>query len=89
MDESDTTLTYTLFAGRGIGNYPVEILKISFGQKWTDEYLVCFPEIGIFVDGFGRRTRSEDIIWSKVPRGFGRCHSYTFCLVVANEPFMI
>jgi len=35
--------------------------------NYSTEYLLCFPDLAIFVDGFGRRSRPVDIVWSKLP----------------------
>lgn len=40
-----------------------------------------FAEFGVFVDAYGRRSRSEDIKWSRLPLSFGKCKSA--CLLEA------
>lgn len=51
-DESDETLAYTYkskpFSSFGISGH---------------EYLLCFEDFGVFVDEYGRRSRSNDIKW--------------------------
>lgn len=32
-------------------------------------------EFGVFVDAYGRRSRSDDIKWSRLPLSFGQCKS--------------
>lgn len=33
---------------------------------------VCVTEFGVFVDMYGRRSRSDDVKWSRMPLSFGK-----------------
>lgn len=35
---------------------------------------ICAAEFGLFVDAYGRRSRTEDIKWSRLPLSFGKHH---------------
>uniref|UniRef100_A0A673L7W1 non-specific serine/threonine protein kinase n=1 Tax=Sinocyclocheilus rhinocerous TaxID=307959 RepID=A0A673L7W1_9TELE len=41
-------------------------------------YLLCFHEFGVFVDAYGRRSRSDDIKWSRLPLSFAYREPYLF-----------
>ncbi|XP_013112047.1 citron rho-interacting kinase [Stomoxys calcitrans] len=59
VDLSDKTLSHTY-------NYtPVSALRIA-----KHEFLLCFMEIGVFVDEYGCRSRPYDINWEYTPCGF-------------------
>lgn len=64
------------------GSYPVAILDVSQSRalRGEPEYLVCFQDIGVFVDQYGRRTREGDVLWSHVPVAFGM-HLNSTCLI--------
>lgn len=34
---------------------------------------VSVAEFGVFVDSYGRRSRTEEIKWSRLPLSFGNC----------------
>lgn len=55
-DECDASLVHTL------ASKPIE----SFGIN-NSEYLLCFKDFGVFVDEYGRRSRSNDLKWLKNP----------------------
>ena len=50
-------------------------------KRLTDEGTVrCISvaEFGVFVDTYGRRSRTEDIKWSRLPLSFGKHTLYIF-----------
>ncbi|XP_039257349.2 uncharacterized protein LOC120333980 isoform X2 [Styela clava] len=50
-------------------SFPVSVLQI--GEKnGKYEYLLCYHEFGVFVDCFGKRTRKENMVWSRLPLSF-------------------
>lgn len=49
--------------------------SVRHGTKCIDDWTVCFiyvAEFGVFVDAYGRRSRNEDIKWSRLPLSFGK-----------------
>lgn len=45
-----------------------------------------FSEFGVFVDAYGRRSRTEDIKWSRLPLSFGRSAESTCCVCRRLRP---
>lgn len=45
-----------------------------------------FAEFGVFVDAYGRRSRTEDIKWSRLPLSFGRSSESTRCVCRRLKP---
>lgn len=34
---------------------------------------LLLAEFGVFVDSYGRRSRTDDLKWNRLPLAFGRC----------------
>jgi hypothetical protein len=72
IDESDEAISCAMYSGDADSG-PVAILDVSRSNLdkgetvYCFEYLICFTDLAVFVDNCGRRSRSEDIIWTKVP----------------------
>lgn len=50
---------------------PLDILRVRDGASdGYAEYLVCYKELGVFVDGYGQRSRGRDVIWGHLPLSF-------------------
>ncbi|XP_026476727.1 citron Rho-interacting kinase-like [Ctenocephalides felis] len=89
LDSTDTTLSHVIFAHKR-KSFPITVLAIS-----SDEYLLCFNEFGVFVDDVGRRSRSQDILWSHIPISFTYRKPYLFIvhystvevIRISNESF--
>lgn len=45
--------------------------KIQAGAH--DMTLLFLAEFGVFVDSYGRRSRTDDLKWNRLPLAFGRC----------------
>lgn len=57
----------------------VSCLEFRHNKRRTEECILtflCVAEFGVFVDTYGRRSRTEEIKWSRLPLSFGK---YTFC----------
>uniref|UniRef100_H3D1L4 Citron rho-interacting serine/threonine kinase n=1 Tax=Tetraodon nigroviridis TaxID=99883 RepID=H3D1L4_TETNG len=68
LDKNDLSLASAVFAA-SIHSFPIAIMQVaSVLQK--EEFLLCFHEFGVFVDAYGRRSRTEDIKWSRLPLSF-------------------
>uniref|UniRef100_A0A8C1PHL0 non-specific serine/threonine protein kinase n=1 Tax=Cyprinus carpio TaxID=7962 RepID=A0A8C1PHL0_CYPCA len=80
LDKNDVTLASAVFAASS-HSFPISIIQVSSAPQKV-EYLLCFHEFGVFVDAYGRRSRSDDIKWSRLPLSFeqtnhrGKPHAY-------------
>ncbi|XP_056887757.1 citron Rho-interacting kinase isoform X3 [Takifugu flavidus] len=76
LDKNDLSLASAVFAA-SIHSFPIAIMQVaSVMQK--EEFLLCFHEFGVFVDAYGRRSRTEDIKWSRLPLSFAYREPYLF-----------
>uniref|UniRef100_A0A3Q0SHM4 Citron rho-interacting serine/threonine kinase n=1 Tax=Amphilophus citrinellus TaxID=61819 RepID=A0A3Q0SHM4_AMPCI len=76
LDKNDVTLASAVFAASS-HSFPISIIQVTTAPQ-KDEYLLCFHEFGVFVDAYGRRNRSEDIKWSRLPLSFAYREPYLF-----------
>ncbi|XP_053724608.1 citron rho-interacting kinase isoform X2 [Synchiropus splendidus] len=76
LDKNDVTLASAVFAASS-HSFPISIIQVTTAPQ-KDEYLLCFHEFGVFVDAYGRRSRSEDIKWSRLPLSFAYREPYLF-----------
>ena len=77
MDSTDHSLQVNLANCTQFKQYPLAILDLTpkavvRKNPVQREYLIAFPDFGIFLDENGRRTREMDIIWSKLPSCIGK-----------------
>ncbi|KAJ6659159.1 hypothetical protein lerEdw1_019462, partial [Lerista edwardsae] len=76
LDKNDHTLASAVFAS-STNSFPINIIQVNpTGQR--EEYLLCFHEFGVFVDSYGRRSRSDDLKWSRLPLAFAYREPYLF-----------
>ncbi|XP_075424502.1 citron Rho-interacting kinase isoform X6 [Ascaphus truei] len=76
LDKNDHTLASAVFASSS-NSFPIAIMQVnSTGQR--EEYLLCFHEFGVFVDSYGRRSRTDDLKWSRLPLAFAYREPYLF-----------
>ncbi|TRY60554.1 hypothetical protein DNTS_026969 [Danionella cerebrum] len=68
LDKNDVSLASAVFTGTS-HCFPIAIVQVSSTPQ-KEEYLLCFHEIGVFVDSYGRRSRPEDLKWSRLPLTF-------------------
>ncbi|XP_056122653.1 citron rho-interacting kinase isoform X6 [Rhinichthys klamathensis goyatoka] len=76
LDKNDVTLASAVFAASS-HSFPISIIQVSSAPQKV-EYLLCFHEFGVFVDAYGRRSRSDDIKWSRLPLSFAYREPYLF-----------
>ncbi|XP_071376611.1 citron Rho-interacting kinase [Centroberyx affinis] len=76
LDKNDVTLASAVFAASS-HSFPISIIQVTTVPQ-KDEYLLCFHEFGVFVDAYGRRSRSDDIKWSRLPLSFAYREPYLF-----------
>ncbi|XP_019911298.1 citron Rho-interacting kinase isoform X3 [Esox lucius] len=76
LDKNDVTLASAVFAASS-HSFPISIIQVTQAPQ-KEEYLLCFHEFGVFVDAYGRRNRSEDIKWSRLPLSFAYREPYLF-----------
>uniref|UniRef100_A0A8C2M6V0 Citron Rho-interacting kinase n=1 Tax=Cricetulus griseus TaxID=10029 RepID=A0A8C2M6V0_CRIGR len=65
LDKNDHSLAPAVFASSS-NSFPVSIVQAN-GAGQREEYLLCFHEFGVFVDSYGRRSRTDDLKWSRLP----------------------
>ncbi|XP_017278329.1 citron rho-interacting kinase isoform X6 [Kryptolebias marmoratus] len=76
LDKNDVTLASAVFAASS-HSFPISIIQVTTAPQ-KDEYLLCFHEFGVFVDTYGRRSRTDDIKWSRLPLSFAYREPYLF-----------
>ncbi|KAK7916003.1 hypothetical protein WMY93_011764 [Mugilogobius chulae] len=76
LDKNDVTLASAVFAASS-HSFPISIIQVTSAPQ-KEEYLLCFHEFGVFVDSYGRRSRSDDIKWSRLPLSFAYREPYLF-----------
>ncbi|XP_075746113.1 citron rho-interacting kinase sticky isoform X3 [Rhipicephalus microplus] len=68
LDPTDNTLSFLTYSATQLRSFPVSVLQVA-PPEYNPEYLLCFNELGVFVDADGRRTRG-DLKWSRLPLAF-------------------
>lgn len=63
-----------------MGSFPVAVLQVSKNPK---EFLLCFNEFSIFVDEYGRSTRTSEIKSTHLPKAFHFIKPYLFIIQFA------
>ncbi|XP_052611107.1 citron Rho-interacting kinase isoform X6 [Peromyscus californicus insignis] len=76
LDKNDHSLAPAVFASSS-HSFPVSIVQAN-GAGQREEYLLCFHEFGVFVDSYGRRSRTDDLKWSRLPLAFAYREPYLF-----------
>ncbi|XP_043103447.1 citron Rho-interacting kinase isoform X6 [Puntigrus tetrazona] len=76
LDKNDVSLASAVFTGSS-HCFPISIVQVSSTPQ-KEEYLLCFHEIGVFVDAHGRRSRPDDLKWSRLPLTFAFREPYLF-----------
>uniref|UniRef100_A0A8D0HGM7 Citron Rho-interacting kinase n=1 Tax=Sphenodon punctatus TaxID=8508 RepID=A0A8D0HGM7_SPHPU len=76
LDKNDHSLASAVLAS-STNSFPISIIQVNpTGQR--EEYLLCFHEFGVFVDSYGRRSRTDDLKWSRLPLAFAYREPYLF-----------
>ncbi|XP_068166167.1 citron Rho-interacting kinase [Antennarius striatus] len=76
LDKNDVSLASAVFAASS-HSFPIAIMQVA-GSMQKEEYLLCYHEFGVFVDTYGRRSRTEDIKWSRLPLSFAYREPFLF-----------
>ncbi|XP_062854955.1 citron Rho-interacting kinase isoform X2 [Trichomycterus rosablanca] len=76
LDKNDVSLASAMFTTSSY-SFPIAIMQISSTAQ-KEEYLLCFHEFGIFVDAYGRRSRPDELKWSRLPLTFAFREPYLF-----------
>lgn len=63
-----------------MGSFPIAILQISKNPK---EYLLCFNEFSVFVDEYGRSTRTSEMKSTHLPIAFHFSKPYLYVIQFA------
>ncbi|CAN7984770.1 unnamed protein product [Ixodes hexagonus] len=77
LDPTDTSLSFLMYGATQLRSFPVSILQLA-PPEYNPEYLLCFHELGVFVDEDGRRTREDDLKWKRLPLAFAYKAPYLF-----------
>lgn len=65
-------------AGGPLGSIPYSSGKVygvidTAASDWADAPgMQLLAEFGVFVDSYGRRSRTDDLKWSRLPLAFGK-----------------
>ncbi|XP_031426731.1 citron Rho-interacting kinase [Clupea harengus] len=76
LDKNDLSLASAVYAASA-HSFPIAIMQVSSTPQ-KEEYLLCFHEFGVFVDSYGRRSRPDDLKWSRAPLAFAFREPYLF-----------
>ncbi|XP_041854301.1 citron Rho-interacting kinase isoform X7 [Melanotaenia boesemani] len=76
LDKNDVSLASAVFAASS-HSFPIAIMQVASSMQ-KEEYVLCFHEFGVFVDSYGRRSRTEEIKWSRLPLSFAYREPYLF-----------
>uniref|UniRef100_A0A1A8F8T1 Citron (Rho-interacting, serine/threonine kinase 21) n=1 Tax=Nothobranchius korthausae TaxID=1143690 RepID=A0A1A8F8T1_9TELE len=76
LDKNDVSLASAVFAASS-HSFPIAIMQVASSMQ-KEEYLLCFHEFGVFVDSYGRRSRTDEIKWSCLPLSFAYREPYLF-----------
>lgn len=63
-----------------MGSFPVAILQVSKNPR---EYILCFNEFSVFVDEYGRSTRTSEIKSTHLPIAFHFIKPYLYIIQFA------
>ncbi|KAB0392718.1 hypothetical protein E2I00_013147, partial [Balaenoptera physalus] len=85
LDKNDHSLAPAVFASSS-HSFPVSIMQVN-GAGQREEFLLCFHEFGVFVDSYGRRSRTDDLKWSRLPLAFGRTPARAY-LEIPNPRYL-
>ncbi|XP_064460923.1 citron Rho-interacting kinase-like isoform X2 [Ornithodoros turicata] len=77
LDAEDSSLAFLVYGATQLRSFPVSILQVA-PAGMDPEYLLCFHEMGVFVDSEGRRTRENDLKWTRLPLAFAYKVPYLF-----------
>ncbi|GFT00684.1 hypothetical protein NPIL_303761 [Nephila pilipes] len=77
LDGSDASLAGLVYGASHFRSFPIAIFQVSACSQ-NKEYLLCFHEMGVFVNGNGQRTRPDDMKWSRLPLSFAYRSPYLF-----------
>ncbi|XP_058244604.1 citron Rho-interacting kinase isoform X4 [Hemibagrus wyckioides] len=81
LDKNDVSLASAMFTTSSY-SFPIAIMQVSSAAQ-KEEYLLCFhvfalAEFGVFVDAYGRRSRTDELKWSRLPLTFAFREPYLF-----------
>ncbi|CAB4026637.1 serine threonine- kinase MRCK alpha-like [Paramuricea clavata] len=58
-----------------VGSTPMDAL-LAVEITPNKEYLLCFDEVGVFVDNLGQKTRVEELMWPSPPTSVAFCYPF-------------
>lgn len=66
LDPNDTSLAFYSYGAVQHGVLPIALVYLND----TEEVLLCYPSMGVFVNKKGKRSRNHDIQWGRTPITF-------------------
>ncbi|XP_033104985.1 citron Rho-interacting kinase-like [Anneissia japonica] len=78
LDSTDTSLAYAIYGASHDSSFPIAAVKVSPEDSKVEEFLLCFHEFGMYVNDKGRRSRPDDMKWSRLPLSFTYNEPYLF-----------
>ncbi|XP_048583175.1 citron Rho-interacting kinase isoform X2 [Nematostella vectensis] len=67
LDPKDTSLAFAVYGAAQLNIFPIAVLDVTSPGAHSEEFLLCFNEFGVFVNGAGRQTREKTLMWTRLP----------------------
>ncbi|XP_071493466.1 citron Rho-interacting kinase-like [Diadema antillarum] len=77
LESTDTSLAFAVYGASQLDSFPISAIQVAPDGE-PEEFLLCFHEFGIFVDSKGRRSRPDDMKWSRLPLAFTYRQPYLY-----------
>eukprot|EP00057_Strongylocentrotus_purpuratus_P027206 XP_011681680.1 PREDICTED: citron Rho-interacting kinase [Strongylocentrotus purpuratus] len=77
LESTDTSLAFAVYGASQLDSFPIAAIQVAPDGE-PQEFLLCFHEFGIFVDSKGRRSRPDDMKWSRLPLAFTYRQPYLY-----------
>ncbi|XP_063966882.1 citron rho-interacting kinase-like isoform X2 [Lytechinus pictus] len=77
LESTDTSLAFAVYGASQLDSFPIAAIQVAPDGE-PQEFLLCFHEFGIFVDSKGRRSRPDDMKWTRLPLAFTYRQPYLY-----------
>jgi hypothetical protein len=85
LDISDTSLNSVRATLKARTKGPVKMIDVTkSSSKAEPEFMLCLPEVGVFIDAFGVRSRPGDFKWSHKPLDFSKSNENSYDNILCN-----
>ncbi|XP_071962561.1 citron rho-interacting kinase-like [Antedon mediterranea] len=78
LDSTDTSLAFAIYGASHNCSFPIAVVNVTSENSTEEEFILCFNEFGIYVNDKGRRSRPDDMKWSRLPLSFTYNEPYLF-----------